>query len=606
MSEICIGKAEGKKVCISPKDLLRHQYVVGATGTGKSTLIQREALQAYEDGLCTWLIDPHGDLSYDVVGSMHKWHLNDLFFFDPLKINFSLNPFELTDYGTDSERSLLIERIIGEIVEFMKKLYGKKYWGPSLNRTFQNSIRTLYEGDDAPTFEEILKLIDQELEGPEFQGFYKELNKLPRGRTDAVVNKISPFVKNRLLRNLFCRKSSSLDLRELTEPGRLVIWRLSRGELSEMNMSLIGSVLIMKAWFSKVMKGKGERNPVFLCMDEFQNFRQLRMLEEIIAEGRKYGFGLLMAHQHTRQISKKLLRSVLGNTATKIFFRVSSKDASTLSKGMQSTDNLSKVLTSLPDGKALVKLRAGFGEEPSKPFEISTLGPLSQRHTKFDRIIERMRERYSAPEPPEKPSVKGKLDPELLELLNTVYELEERETEASRTNLSKDLSKSGSAVSELIDRAQSQGLVERKKEKEGRGRPTILTLLTQKGREKIGKEVSAGSSSKAGGELHRALLFRAKEKLEVENYRVKIPEQKGREKQPDMLAWERKGNEWGDPIAVEAETGTKNPDQIRKNYRKNRKEGRFVAFVTPDEETAGKIREILKGKEDFKVYPLEL
>jgi len=113
--------------------------------------------------------------------------------------------------------------------------------------------------------------------------------------------------------------------------------------------------------------------------------------------------------------------------------------------------------------------------------------------------------------------------------------------------------------------------------------------------------VSSGSSSKAGGERHRALLFKAKEWLESQDYYVKIPEQGGRMEQPDMLAYSKDGT--GREIAVEIETSANHPEQIVKNYEKNARLGRFVIFVVPNKEIENKVKECLKnvGKR-FGIY----
>ncbi|HDD70790.1 MAG TPA: DUF87 domain-containing protein, partial [Candidatus Woesearchaeota archaeon] len=211
--KICIGKANiggiEKRVYLSLEDLLRHQYVLGATGTGKSTLILNEVLQAFQKGMCTWVIDPHGDLALDIVECVYPEDLDGVYFFDPLKVRFSMNPFELPAYKSKTERDVMVERMIGETVSFMKKLYGQQYWGPSLNRIFQNALRRLYQDDDSPTFREMLKLVKEELDKAEYEDFYEEIDRLPRGRTDAVINKLEPFVKNELLRDIFCQKVSS-------------------------------------------------------------------------------------------------------------------------------------------------------------------------------------------------------------------------------------------------------------------------------------------------------------------------------------------------------------------------------------------------------------
>ncbi|MGQ9469548.1 MAG: type IV secretion system DNA-binding domain-containing protein [Nitrososphaerales archaeon] len=265
-------------------------------------------------------------------------------------------------------------------------------------------VRALYSRDDSSTFEDILNVLLGRIENRSeaFKELRQELKKIPPERFDAVINKVDPFVKNALLRMLFCRKRSTVNFNELLKPKKLVIWRLAKAEITELNMQMIGSALITKLWFYCASRPREERNPVLLVIDEFQNFAFLETLEVMIAEARKFGIGLVLSHQHTRQLTEGLLGEVLGNTATKIIFRVSGDDALTLARSinMRHERNLANLLVSLPDGSAVVKLMAGFGQEPIRPFEIFTLKPLEKKKVDFNKLIERMRERFLQPTPP--------------------------------------------------------------------------------------------------------------------------------------------------------------------------------------------------------------
>jgi DNA helicase HerA-like ATPase len=375
-----------EQASIPLSDLTRHVYIIGLSGTGKTSLLVNIIAQAQEKGYCVHVIDPHGDMAYDLVECLPE-RLDDIIFLDPLRVRFSINPFELPPYRDEYERAMLTERIIGQIVEVMKRIFGERYWGPSLNRTFQNVVRTLYLRDDRPTFEDILNVLLGKIEDESevFKELKQELKKIPPERFDAVINKVDPFVKNALLRMLFCNKRSSIDFNELLKPKKLVIWRLAKAEITEMNMQMIGSALITKLWFYCASRPREERNPVLLVIDEFKNFAFLETLEVMIAEARKFGIGLILSHQHTKQLTEALLGEVLGNTATKIIFRVSGEDALTLARSinMRSERSLASLLVSLPDGSAVVKLRAGFGEEPIRPFEILTLPPFGKEEGRF-------------------------------------------------------------------------------------------------------------------------------------------------------------------------------------------------------------------------------
>jgi hypothetical protein len=602
-------------VRLDVNDLFTHQYVIGGSGTGKSTLLINEVKQVLKLGLCCWVVDPHGDLAYDMVEHVEA---DKIVFLDPLRVGFTLNPFELPSYHDQYERAMMIERIIGQMVEMMKRLFGYKYWGPALNRTFQNVIRILYQRDDCPTFEDILNILHHRYDRlgnfanhAVFHEFREELARIPRERMDAVINKVDPFVKNTLLRRIFCNKISNVNIDTLTQPGTLVIWRLAKAELTEVTMGMIGSAIITKLWFTSAARKQIERSPIFLVIDEFQNFAYLETLNTLLAEARKYRIGLALTHQQTKQLPERLLGEILSNAATKIIFRVSGNDAALLARNIDNTYNqhLTSLLPNLPDGAAIVKLKASFGHDPIPPFKISTLPPPPKQRPNFPALLARMQQEYASPVPPIHPSSHTlRFTPKILDLLTITDKIVQEQGEPSQSTLFQRLSVrkiigKASDLTVLVDHAESLGLIERVILKEGKGRPKILVRLTNKGLTAIGKKVTAGSSQKGGGDLHRAMMMQCIAYFRAKGYYVKIPVQAGRALQPDLLVYPRKGNRWGQPIALEIETRGQHPQQVVKNYTKNINAGYRVAFVVTNKTIAQRLRAIL-GERKTEIYVL--
>jgi len=587
--QIGFVKFRGKpieKASIPIKDLSRHLYVLGASGTGKSSLLINLIAQLAEKGICVHVIDPHGDLSYEIIESLpHK----EVILLDPLKVRFSINPFELPHYRDNYERQILIEKIIGQMVEMMKRIFGHRYWGPSLNRTFQNVIRLLYEKDDSPTFEDILNVLLGRYErlgslalSRSLREFLEELEKIPKERLDSVINKVDPFVKNSLLRMLFCKKKSTIDFNELIKPGKLVLWRLSKAELTEQNMQMIGSAIITKLWFQVSSREREERSRIFLVIDEFQNFAYLETLTIMITEGRKFGISLILSHQHTMQLPEKALGEVLGNTATKIIFRVSGEDAYKLAKSLdiRKARELVSILTSMPDGTAIVKVRAGFGEEPTEPFEIFTLKPLKRKRVNLSEIIEEMRRKFGAPTTQhiQTPPRFEELDEKTIEILEVIDEVGEK----GIGEVSKNLGINPSRLKQILKHLEDKEFVTISKKKFLVGRPRTVIKLTKKGREAIGKFLG-----REGSITHRMLVNKIAKKLEELGWKVEIPRQGGRREQPDLIARSER-----ETIAIEVETSAEHPDQIRRNYMKNRGYDRVI-FIVPNERVGEKIKRIL-------------
>ncbi|WP_148212093.1 type IV secretory system conjugative DNA transfer family protein [Ferroglobus placidus] len=580
-----IGTAGKRKLKIPISDILQHQHVIGATGTGKSTFLANQAVQAFEEGACCVVIDPHGDLALDILRAVNPGDLGKVYFLDPVRVRFSLNPLELP--AECHSREIAVERMIGEITEFFRKFYGRQYWGPSLNRIFQEGLRALYEKDDAPTLGDLYDLVSGRIRHEEFE---KELKKLPRGRTDAVLNKLAPFVRNRFLSRILCSKPASVRIEELMKPGSLVIFRLSRGEISEAVSSLLGSAIITQTWLHAI--SRESRFLVILFIDELQIFSHLETLCSILSEGRKYAISLVAAHQHLKQLPEKLLNDLLGNAGMRVVFRVSGEDARTLARALGNED-ISERLISLSDGRAVVWIRGSF-REVERIVEISTL-PLIYRNPFSEHATDRMRKLFEIPEREEEFA-----DPEIYELLHILLEKSMSMSEIFEKYRKILPGVKASYVSALVERVERLGFVKRNVVKQRRGRPKIVVELSEKAVELLDLR---HTSRRAGGELHSKLAKICAERLRKDGCAVIFPPQAGREEQPDMIAYKRSPDGW-EEIAVEIETRADHPEQVMRNYKKNIRKGRKVIFVVPDERIAERVRKIL-GDRDYTVEVTE-
>ena len=588
-----------EEAAISLGDLSRHTYVVGATGTGKTSLLINMIVQAVRQGICIHVIDPHGQMSHDIVRSLPPERLEDVVFLDPLKVRFGVNPFKLPPYESAEERSLKIEIIVDQVVEMMKRVFGRRYWGPALDRTFRNTARFLYLRNDSPTFEDVIHVLQGRTEklgmlakDQNFREFQKQLKRMPYERLDAVMNKIDRFAKSYMLRMIFCSRES-VNFDELLSPGKVVVWRLSKTELGEGNMQMIGSTVITDLWFHCARREERNRNLILLIIDEFQNFAFLETLSLIVTEARKFGMGLVMSHQTAKQLKKKMFSEVMGNTATKIIFRVAGDDASVFSSSLdvENKEELITTLTSLPDGSAVVKLRAGFGEEPIPPFEIFAPKPVEQRPVDFQGLTERMVERYSVPAPPP-PTLRIQTPPksEVSEDFQEFLKAVKRTGSKGKMKLSKELKISPKSLNDIIERAESEGFVQ-SYEVETKGRPRTAIKLTDKG------EQAFKLRGREGGLLHRELLERTAEYFRRQGYEVEVPVQGGKRGQPDMIA-----RADGETLIIEIEARADHPDQVRRNYEKSRGLGRVI-FIVPSEEVGRRVRRIIR---DGEVYVLPL
>ena len=85
-----------KRFGIKQKNRRGHMYLVGKTGTGKSTLIQNMAAHDIEAGYGLALIDPHGDLAEEILELVPEQRIKDVIYFNPADLEYPLafNPLE--------------------------------------------------------------------------------------------------------------------------------------------------------------------------------------------------------------------------------------------------------------------------------------------------------------------------------------------------------------------------------------------------------------------------------------------------------------------------------------------------------------------------------
>lgn len=245
----------------------------------------------------------------------------------------------------------------------------------------------------------------------------------------------------------------------------------------------------------------------------------LETLGSIISEGRKYGIGVILAHQYAKQLPEALLNDIMGNAGIKVAFRVSGEDARIIARSF-GREELAEKLVSLPNGRAVICLRGEFGGE-AKVAEISTL-PLVYRNPFLVHVLERMRMMF---ELGDEEAVHE--DPEIYELLNVLL----RKICASMSELFEEYRKirpgiSAGELSSLVGRAEKLGFVVRRVERKKKGRPKTIIELTEKG---WGLCRGEPGTARAGGELHLRLARAYADMLRAQGYAVIFPPQRGRE-----------------------------------------------------------------------------
>jgi len=373
------AKILGRKELIGlrPDDRLRHLLVIGKTGVGKSTLVERLLLHEVEYGGGCGLVDPHGDLIESLRALIPRRRTNDVVLLDAgANQPLTFNPLAA---AAPHERPLVASGIISAF----KKCYPDS-WGPRLEHILRNCVLTLLETPHA-TLLSILPLLSditfrrlclQSLTDPVVKAFWShEFDRWPeRLRAEAlapVQNKVGAFASNPLLRKILGEPRGRLDLRRTMDEGKILLINLSKGRVGEDASQLLGSFLITSLQLAAMRRAdvaEEARRPFHLAVDEFQNYAT-ESFATILSEARKYRLGLVLSHQYLSQLPPSLQDAVLGNVGSLIAFQVG-EDATRLAS-LLGPDVVPLDLQRLPRYHAYARLL--IDGQPSRPFSLRTL-----------------------------------------------------------------------------------------------------------------------------------------------------------------------------------------------------------------------------------------
>lgn len=364
---------------IKPKDRLSHIYIIGKTGTGKSTLLENLILQDISSHRGLAFLDPHGDSSEKIHATVKS---------NPRLIYWDVAE-NTRGIGYNPIRSVSPKRrplLASGILEVFKKQWSDA-WGVRMEHIFRNCILTLLDQPQA-TLADILNLFNSStyrrqavlrVKNEQVRAFWlQEYEKYSyRTRADAIVpiqNKIGAYLANPVLKQVLTEPKENLSLRRIMDQGQVLLVNLSKGKLGEDAALLLGGLLMTSiglAAFSRADTSEAERRDFALYADEFQSFTTLSLVN-MASELRKYRVGLILAHQYLHQLDEKIRNAVIGNAGTLICFRLGASDATFLEKEFQGVFSLYDLMA-LPNYHIYLKLM--IDGKPSLPFSATTLPP---------------------------------------------------------------------------------------------------------------------------------------------------------------------------------------------------------------------------------------
>ena len=324
---------------IKDKDRLQHIYVIGKSGTGKSTLLENMAISDVTRGHGLCIIDPHGDIATDILNHIPKGRLKDLIYLNAADQDkpIAFNPLN----GIHPKYHDLVA---SGLVSTFKKIWSES-WGPRMEYILRFTLLTLLNVPSATLLDIQLLLTNNEIRGKALSyvtdehtlSFWKnEFDKYtPRLRAEIIspiLNKTGLFITSTTLRNIVGQKTSSIRLQHILDTGKILVVNLSKGQIGEDASSLLGAMLVnamQLAALHRASQAENARKPFYLYIDECHSFVTLAFAG-ILAEARKYGLSLFLAHQYIEQMDERIRSAIFGNVGTIISFRVGANDAEQL------------------------------------------------------------------------------------------------------------------------------------------------------------------------------------------------------------------------------------------------------------------------------------
>ncbi len=390
-----------KEIRLSPEDRRRHTYILGQTGTGKSTMLENLAVQDMLSGGGFAFIDPHGDSAEKLLSMVPKERAEDVIYFNPADSQYplGLNLFEFTD---PAQKDFIVQ----ETINMLYKLYDPGHTGiigPRYEHWYRNAALTLMSDPNGSTFIEIPKVFtDTEylkqkfkyLKDPTVIDFWtKEMGQTSDYHKSEMlgwfVSKFGAFQNNEIMRNIIGQTKSAFNIRDVMDNKKILIVNLSKGQIGELNSQLLGMIFVIKfqaAAMSRANVPEDQRADFALYVDEFQNFAT-DSFASILSEARKYRLNLIVANQFIGQLSNEIRDAVFGNIGTIVAHRMGPDDAEFMVKQFAPVFDASD-LVNIPNFNAAMRLM--IGGLPSQPFSVHDSAPLGNVNVELGLAIKQL------------------------------------------------------------------------------------------------------------------------------------------------------------------------------------------------------------------------
>lgn len=398
-------RARRDKFGIKSRDRMRHMYVIGKTGMGKSVMLENLIIQDIQNGEGIAMIDPHGASAEKILEHIPKERINDVVYFAPFDLENPVAFNVMEDVGYD-KRHL----VVSGLMSAFEKIW-EDAWSARMEYILTNTLLALLEYPNSTMLDVnrmysdkvFRKKVVDNVKDPLVKAFWEGefanySDRYAQDATPAIQNKIGQFTGNPLIRNIIGQSKSSFDIRDIIDNRKILICNLSKGLVGETNANLLGSMLITKLYLAAMSRADvsekelGKLPNFYFYVDEFQSFAN-KSFADILSEARKYKLNLTIAHQYIEQMSDEVRAAVFGNVGTMITFRVGAYDADVLEKEFAPqfyADDLVNL------GKFQIYLKLMIDDMGSKPFSATTLPPIETPEISYkEQVIEASRKTFA-------------------------------------------------------------------------------------------------------------------------------------------------------------------------------------------------------------------
>lgn len=389
-------------VRLEEADRLRHLYVIGQTGTGKTSFMKTLIEQDIKAGNGVCFIDPHGNDIINILATIPPERYEDVIYFDPAYID---RPFGLNMLEYDQSRPEQKSFIVNEMLAIFRQLYGDvpESMGPAFEQYFRNATQLVMED---PASGSTLMDIGRVLSNADFRNlklarsnnpvvnqFWQEIATKAEGEASLqnivpyITNKFDEFTGSDFMRPIIGQQESSFKFREVIDNKKILLVNLSKGRLGERNANLLGLIIVGKLFMAALSRADAPGTnfpPFYLYIDEFQNITT-SSIPGILSEARKYKLSLTIAHQYLAQVDEKIRDAVFGNVGSMAVFRVGQEDGEFFGKLFEPEFNASD-FTNIENYNAYLRILANG--VPQKPFNIKSIPPSEGNVNQVDDLRE--------------------------------------------------------------------------------------------------------------------------------------------------------------------------------------------------------------------------